>query len=858
MRQLLLGILVGVFIGTSAMALETSVSYLENGLPVVLVSDSQSTLVTVRVIVGSGSMREGASLGSGLSHYLEHLVAGGTTSKRSEAAYTRWIDRIGGAYNAVTSTDYTGYFIHTSPDYIEDAVTILSEWMQYSAFKHKEFRREQSVILKEMERGDANVARQFYQKSQRFFYRYHPMGTPVIGYRKSLLAVTPDQLRSYYQRHYVPENMVLSIAGPLDIQKTKALVRTVFGSISQGVSPSAPIFNEPRLTSPRSLLVTGNTEVTRVSLRFPTVSLHHPDLYPLDLLDMVLSNGKTSLLHKALVEDEKLAFSVQTYSATPALTDGYFDVVMETEAVNVTAAVAVVWKQIRSVQAGHFRRSRLKQGIRTKLSEDIFGVKTANDRSQRAGLSMLYTGTPDFFERYSRTFRDVKKGDVVRVAKAYLRPEMVVKTVMVPDRVASFNSTESPDQGVPDPPQTTVLSNGIRVMWFPEDSLPQIQLGLYGRGGLKDESVSSNGVATLLSSMLGDGSKRYSVSESRRLIASSGAWMRGSSGRNTVIFKAQLLKEDLDDVLPLFLDSYLSPKFDQDTFDEAKRQQLKSIRTQDDQWFGAAMRRFFAHFYKGHSYGWSKLGTKSVVEGLTKKEVIQFHLDGLDPSQLILTVSGDYDQSTVLALLEKRLKRYADHWTVRKQVDQPIIGHQKSKVYRDEIPQSVGVVVMGFDSVSVSQSDEQVKIDVVDAVLSGMRYPGGRLHPRLRGEGMVYVVHAQSIPLLDTGMFQIYALTSQDKVKTVRRIINEEVRLLTKKGITKSELILAKSQVKHYYLDQLDSLSSRSQYHALQSLYLVRPFSLKERLDILETITTSDVQMAAKRLFRRSQTLLLN
>ena len=105
-----------------------NVHYLKNGATAIVVVDPNSKISSSYVFVRTGSINEDEFLGSGISHYLEHLLAGGTTSFKSEKEYQKIIDNLGGAYNAYTSYDHTAYYIHTSSVNIKKALQTLYEW----------------------------------------------------------------------------------------------------------------------------------------------------------------------------------------------------------------------------------------------------------------------------------------------------------------------------------------------------------------------------------------------------------------------------------------------------------------------------------------------------------------------------------------------------------------------------------------------------------------------------------------------------------------------------------------------------------------------------------------------------------
>ena len=248
MKHLLIFLtIVTLSLGANAMNSNTTHITLENGLDVVLVQDDFSPVISARTYVRAGSIDEGSLLGGGASHYLEHLVAGGTTSKNTEDTYKNKISLLGGAYNAYTTLDHTAYFINTTPEYTEDAVQILYEWMFYNTLDKSEFERERSVIQKEIEKNNAHLMRKFYYQAQRNFFKTHPIRFPVIGYLDRFNKITRDELEDYYKTYYVPSNMSLVIAGNLDKEALLKQIEETFGSQPMRPKPIRAFSALPKL-----------------------------------------------------------------------------------------------------------------------------------------------------------------------------------------------------------------------------------------------------------------------------------------------------------------------------------------------------------------------------------------------------------------------------------------------------------------------------------------------------------------------------------------------------------------------------------------------------------------------------------
>ena len=205
------------------------VKTLGNGLTVATIHDPNATVASAYVFVRTGSLFEGQWMGAGLSHYLEHLVSGGTTKMHSEKKYQTLISELGGASNAYTTYDHTAYYIKSSSKNIPKAIRALHEWMFHADWTNEEYEREKGVIIKEMERANSNMGRQIYQHAQTLFYKDSPYRYPVIGFYDVFMNTTSDDLKAYYKWTYVPENMVVVVGGNIASSNIMQVIKSTFG-----------------------------------------------------------------------------------------------------------------------------------------------------------------------------------------------------------------------------------------------------------------------------------------------------------------------------------------------------------------------------------------------------------------------------------------------------------------------------------------------------------------------------------------------------------------------------------------------------------------------------------------------------
>ena len=128
---------------------------------------------------------------------------------------------------------------------------------------------------------------------------------------------------------------------------------------------------------------------------------------------------------------------------------------------------------------------------------------------------------------------------------------------------------------------------------------------------------------------------------------------------------------------------------------------------------------------------------------------------------------------------------------------------------------------MGFNGVSIENAKEKIRLDLVDAILSGMSYPGGRLHNKLRDKGYVYMVHGVNFNGLPDGAFYIYALTNEDSIDNVITLILEEIQNIKTQKVTDIEFEEAIERLSFYFKDQQSSIDSKLLLYSTNELYIL-------------------------------------
>mgnify|MGYP001449484785 CR=1 FL=1 len=173
-------------------------------------------VVSVYSVVKTGSIYEQQASpghGSGLSHFLEHLVSGGSTTNRTEAESTATLAQMGARTNASTSLDKVRYYINTTSEHTATAVELMSDWLANCTIGQREYARERDVIQREFEMGRGDPMRIFWKLTQRARFTRHPARHPTIGYLDQFLKISRDDIYAFYKQMYAPNNIVFVVVG---------------------------------------------------------------------------------------------------------------------------------------------------------------------------------------------------------------------------------------------------------------------------------------------------------------------------------------------------------------------------------------------------------------------------------------------------------------------------------------------------------------------------------------------------------------------------------------------------------------------------------------------------------------------
>ena len=500
-------------------------SVLPNGLTLLVKADRSAALASVQVWVKTGSIHEGSQLGAGLSHYLEHMLFKGT-SRRTGREISATVQANGGYINAYTTFDRTVYYIDVPSDRIEVAVDVLADAVLHSTLPEDEVAREKDVILREIAMTQDDPENRLWETVFATAFREHPFREPIIGHRDVFAAAGREALVAYYQARYVPNNLVVVVAGDVDVGEVRTLVGKHFGAVARSRLAPVLVPAEPRQLGPRRLQRLEAVEVVRATLSWPIPGLTDPSTAALDLLALVLGSGDSSILWQEIREKRTLVHTIDASCWNPG-TSGLFCISFTCDAGKRDETEAAIAELLRSLaRPKGLTAGQVAKSYRQMVVGEINAAKTMSGQANRIGTAEVVVGDLQYSRAYFKRLREVGPADLRRALRDYLVPDRLVAVSLEPAGAAGAGGAAPAKRGGDPDFEEVRLSNGARIIFQPDRRLPNLNVRLLSHGGPMTEDGKRRGSSALLATLLTKDTRRRSAAAVAQRIDEVG----GSSG----------------------------------------------------------------------------------------------------------------------------------------------------------------------------------------------------------------------------------------------------------------------------------------------------------------------------------------
>lgn len=815
---------------------------LENGLEVIVKETPGTGLVSVQAWVRTGSIYEDSLLGSGVSHLVEHMVFKGA-GHRGPTELAQAVQATGGYLNAYTSFDRTVYWVDTLQSGFATALDVVASLVSEAVFPADEFEREKDVIRREMDMGKDDPGRALGQLLFTTVFKHHPYREPVIGRRDLFDQVSRDAAFGYYQERYIPDRTFFVIAGDLSGADVLAAVEARMGGKSNRMLGHTILPQEPPQRGRREAHMDFATELTRMELAWRIPDLHHSDTPALEVLGVLLGQGRSSRLHQEIRESQGLVHEIGAGAYTPT-EGGIFYVGAELDPDKREQTTAAVLSLLEKIKQSGVSADEVMKSRRMFLADQMGALMTTRGMASDLGSNWMVAGNLNFTSHYLEAVDRVTPQAVQEVARKYLVDETLSIVSLNPKGSATIKASKvvtSKSNEI----HREVLDNGITLLIREDSRLPMVHFQATFRGGLLAETDATNGLSRLMARTLIKGANGKSAQEIMDAIESRGGALGASSGANSFSCNAGVLTPDLELGLELWADCILNPAFAATEIAREKELQLAALKAEEDQPSVLAFRLLKQHLFGSHPYHLGYNGTVDSLAGIDARAVSEFYARMAVTGNVVMAVFGDVKRGDILQRIERKFARMksGDRQIPTNLPALPAATGALRELTRDK---KQAVLAVAFPTVPLDHPD-RTALDLIDETCSDM---ASRMFVRIREElGLAYSVGASQIIGFAPGAFVFHLSTSPAQLDFAQEELMKEIQKLVKHGLSSEEVNRSRMSLTGKYAMQAQTNPSLAEVAVLDELYGFGFDHRKEVLASVQSISTEAINEAITRYF---------
>ena len=388
-------------------------SKLKNGVRIILAPMKSTKTVTVLVMVGTGSKNENEK-NRGISHFLEHMFFKGTEKRPSKLAISKELDKVGGAYNAFTGKECTGFYAKVDNKHCDLALDVISDMLLNSKISTKDIEEERGTVTEELNMFLDNPIMRIPFLFEEILYPDHPMGWDIGGTKKTMRSVERKDFLNYYKKYYNSDNIVIVVAGNFKEKEIKNKIKKYFIFVNKNKSKKQ-IRAFDKQDKPKILLKYKKTDQTHLCLGVRGYNTDCKDKYILSVLSVILGGNMSSRLSISIVER---GWAYYIYTSPETYKDvGYFMAQTGVNNEKCLDAIKIILDEFKKVKKEKISAEEIKRAKDYLKGQAVISLESSNSVASFFAGQELSTGkilTPE--EKFAK-IDAVTADDLQRVSQ---------------------------------------------------------------------------------------------------------------------------------------------------------------------------------------------------------------------------------------------------------------------------------------------------------------------------------------------------------------------------------------------------------------------------------------------------------
>ena len=867
-----------------SMSKDVRKTVLGNGLTVLTKEVHTTPVVSVQVWYRVGSRNEAPGF-NGIAHQLEHMLFKGTTDRPIQ--FGRLFNALGSDSNAFTSYEETAYYGTVERNKLKAMLTLEADRMHNAVIGEDQLVSEKSVVISELQGYENSPDYRLDRAVMSAAFPNQAYGLPPAGTKADVEKFTPAEVREYYKKYYKPDNATLVIVGDFKTEPTLKSVRDMFGkfdnqetsertpSSSQKPLPTLPSTSSTSVEKPIVLRQPGSAPLLQEVYPLPPVK--NPDVPAIDVMDYILTGGRSSRLYQALVQSGLASdFRGGTHNWIAA---GWYSLSATAapgkKLAELEQALSQALSELRSKGVTAEELNRAKEELKDNL---ILQNRDITNQATQLGNDQTTTGDYRYTDLYLVAVKQVSAADVQRVARKYLTlnagtlgffEPTQINDKSSPGAVGSTQTSEHFNLGPPvDPSEvakylppvesTTVsdtqglpkqfsLANGLKVLLLPDSSTPTVTLSGHIEAGTTFDSNAKAGLASLTAANMMNGTKTKDALTIAKTLAARGADLAFSANREGVAISGKALSPDLPTLIQVLGDVIQNPTFPINELELSRQRSLTAIKVELDNPSRLAQRTLQQAIYPS-IHPFHAFPTEDSLKKINRADVVEFQQKHYHPNNTVLTLLGDFNLNEVQALLEKNL----GNWKASgkpPQLKYPPVQPPSRVVYLKPIlpGKTQSITLMGYKG--IDRKDPLYYAAMVLNEIVGGDTLSSRLGNKIRDHlGLTYGIYSSFAAGKYPGPFMIEMQTAPENAQRAIASTLSVLQQIHNQRLSLAEVQAAKRSITSSYIVSLSNPDDITSKILMNQVYGLSQDELRRFPQQIRSVTLAQVNQANKEL----------
>lgn len=800
---------------------------LKNGLKVLLVHNPSAPVVTIQVVYHVGSRNEGVGY-TGSTHFLEHMLFKGTPSfnKSKGTQIASVLNRIGANFNATTWVDRTTYYETIPAEHLDLALQIEAERMQHAFIRDNDRQAEMTVVRNELERDENEPDSIMWKHLFAHAFLAHPYHHPTIGWHSDVEGVPTARLRKFYKEYYHPNNASLILVGDYQEKEALATIQRHFGVIPASPKAIPPMYTQEfAQEGERRFVIRRPGQLGILQMAWHVPPMEHQDSVALDVLQDILSEGVSSRLYQALVEEQVSlyagAFNLQLRD--PGLFIVHSKLASDASHTDVEAKIKEVIQKLQTHPPDDNELQKVKNQVRAAFSYQRHGAQQLSSVLAEFEAAASWRHLVNYLPELDK----ITAEDIQRVAKTYLHQDNCTVGSFIPGEAPKIDLNQRAELRSIEPTAATKSRKATK---------GKIQRTEFGQGILLsqenhlDNTISIQGqiragtifnpdlrhpLAQLTASMLKNGTKRFDKLALADHLALMGTSLNFRLGTDSLTFSLRCLSEHFEPSLQVLQEVLHNPVFPAHEFDKLKKQRIDRLKQRLDSTDAMAYDLLYRQLYpEGHYH--HQLSVADLIQATEETsldDIKSYYAQTYGAGGLTVSGVGNLDTQSLHDFFSQNFQNWAKNTRDWPSIPDVALQKQGARLIY-AMPDKANVsIVMGHQT-SLKRTDPEYFAAMLGNHVLGQSSLSSRLGIRIRDElGLTYGIYS-FFPELSryAGPWAVSVSTHPDNVEAAVSETRKVVSKFVQQGMSDKELEEAKSSLIGSYLVNLtthDEIASR-------------------------------------------------